>query len=181
MKLALLAVVACCVVVVATGPADRRERAPAAAEGAPTSGPRAPAAVHPRPPSRYRVPRHAIRVASARALHTALKRRRPTAIVLANGRYESRKPFLNAHGHRVYAAALGRAVLRAGLSLGGNRGRGGALVRGIVVDVGDDRRTVDGAAIAVWGTGRGRASSTPPSAAGARSAPASRRAGRKGS
>ena len=58
------------------------------------------------------------------------------------------------HGHRIYAARRGRAVLRAGVSLGGNTGRPGALVRGVVVDIDDARRTVDGAAIAVWGTGR---------------------------
>ena len=40
------------------------------------------------------------------------------------------------------------------MSLGGNHGRGGGLVRGLVIDVRDARRTVDGAAIAVWGTGR---------------------------
>jgi hypothetical protein len=44
-------------------------------------------------------------------------------------------------------------VLRAGLSIGGNAGSGGALVRGLVVDVRDASRTVEGAAIAVWGTG----------------------------
>ena len=47
------------------------------------------------------------------------------------------------------------AVLTAGLSLGGNEGPGGGLVRGLVFDVGDRARTVDGAAIVVWGTGRG--------------------------
>ena len=74
--------------------------------------------------------------------------------MLANGSYSSRRPFLNPFGHHLYAARLGRAVLRAGLSLGGNVGDGGGLVRGVVVDVSDRRRTVGGAAIAVWGTGR---------------------------
>ncbi len=74
--------------------------------------------------------------------------------MLAAGAYESRRPFLNPHGHGIYAARRGRAVLRAGLSLGGNAGRPGALVRGVVVDIDDVRRTVDGAAIAVWGVGR---------------------------
>ena len=81
------------------------------------------------------------------------RRRKRTSIVLAPGSYDSRQPFFNPYGHRIYAARHGQAVLRAGLSLGGNEGAGGALVRGVVVDVDEPRRTVDGAAIAVWGTG----------------------------
>jgi hypothetical protein len=152
-KLALLGVVACVAVFAATS-GDRRERQPATALGAAATGPRAPTPVHPRRPARYRVPRNAIRVSDAAELRTRLRQRRRTAIVLANGGYDGRRPFLNPYGHRLYAASLGRAVLRAGLSLGGNEGGGGALVRGVVVDVGDAGRTVDGAAIAVWGTGR---------------------------
>jgi hypothetical protein len=110
--------------------------------------------VRPSPPAGYRVPRGAIRVTTSRELHSALGRTGRTTIVLAAGPYESRRPFLNPHGHAIYAARRGRAVLRAGLSLGGNAGRPGALVRGVVVDVDDARRTVDGAAIAIWGTGR---------------------------
>jgi len=108
----------------------------------------------PAPPEAYRVPRHAVRVATSRELHAALASRRRRTIVLARGTYESRRPFLNSHGHRLYAARQGRAVLRAGLSLGGNAGRGGALVRGLVVDADDPQRTVEGAAISVWGVGR---------------------------
>jgi hypothetical protein len=110
--------------------------------------------VRPAPPARYRVPRGALRVSTSRELHAALARATRTTIVLAAGIYESRRPFLNPDGHAVYAARRGRAVLRAGLSLGGNAGRAGALVRGVIVDIDDPRRTVDGAAIAVWGTGR---------------------------
>ncbi|HWM10354.1 MAG TPA: hypothetical protein VNO82_13465 [Solirubrobacteraceae bacterium] len=110
--------------------------------------------VRPAAPARYRVPRAAIRVSSSRRLHAALASSARRSIVLAAGTYESRRPFLNPHGHAIYAARRGRAVLRAGLSLGGNSGRPGALVRGVVVDIDDGRRTVDGAAIAVWGTGR---------------------------
>jgi hypothetical protein len=110
--------------------------------------------VKPAVPARYRVPRGAIRVSTSRELHAALARARRTTIVLAAGTYRSRRPFLNPHGHHIYATRRGRAVLRAGLSLGGNAGRGGALVRGLVVDVADPQRTVDGAAVAVWGEGR---------------------------
>ena len=50
--------------------------------------------------------------------------------------------------------SCGAVVLKAGLSLGGNHGRGGGLVRGVVFDVDSPSRTVAGAIIAVWGTGR---------------------------
>ena len=112
------------------------------------------AAVRPAAPAPYRVPRGAVRVSSASGLRTALAARRRRAIVLAPGTYGGTRPFANPYGHRLYASRLGRAVLTVGLSLGGNKGPGGGLVRGLVFDVRDRRRTVDGAAILVWGTGR---------------------------
>jgi hypothetical protein len=150
-KLLLLGLFAICALAFAATRGEQRD----AGAGAATTGPRAPAPVHPRRPARYRLPRHAIRVDTAAELRTALRRHERSAIVLANGTYSGAEPFLNPHGHRLYAANLGRAVLKAGLSLGGNTGRGGGLARGLVIDVRDRRRTVDGAAIAVWGTGRG--------------------------
>jgi hypothetical protein len=152
-KLALLGVMACCALVFAAVRGDDGKR-DQQRQGAPTAGPQAPGPVHPRSPSRYGVPRGAIHVSTAAELRTALRHRSRSAIVLANGIYSGRRPFFNAYGHQLYAARVGRAVLRAGLSLGGNEGNGGGLVRGVVVDVRDPRRTVDGAAIAVWGTGR---------------------------
>ena len=101
------------------------------------------------------MPRRAVRVASSAAFRTALASRRRTSIVLATGSYGGHQPFSDQWGHRIYAARRGKAVLRAGLSLGGNEGPGGGLVRGVVVDVRDPGLTVDGAAVAVWGTGRG--------------------------
>ena len=89
-----------------------------------------------------------------RQLHAALASAAAQDDRAGRRRVQSRRPFLNPHGHDIYAARRGRAVLRAGLSLGGNAGRPGALVRGVVVDIDDARRTVDGAAIAVWGAGR---------------------------
>jgi hypothetical protein len=108
----------------------------------------------PAPPGGYRLPRHAVRVGTSRQLRAALARHRRTNIVLARGRYRGRRPFLNPHGHRLYAARPGKAVLEAGLSLGGNAGRGGAVVRGLTIDAADVPATVDGAAIAVWGVAR---------------------------
>jgi hypothetical protein len=118
------------------------------------AGPPTLAQVRPRGPAPYRLPADAVRVGSARALRAALAAHDRRSIVLAPGTYRGRRPFLNPSGHRLYAARPGRSVLRAGLSMGGNFGPGGGLVRGVVVDVGDRRRTVEGAAIAVWGTGR---------------------------
>jgi hypothetical protein len=106
------------------------------------------------PPARYSVPHGALRVSSSRALRAALRRHDRRVIALAPGAYGGRRPFLNPHGHDLYGVQPGRAILRAGVSLGGNTGRGGAVVRGLVVDVADPSRTVDGAAIAVWGVGR---------------------------
>jgi hypothetical protein len=138
---------AVCGLALVPGCAGERTESPAAVRPAPAAAPAA--------PGPYRVPRGAIRVSSSRGLHAALAAAGRRTIVLAPGRYASRRPFLNPNGHRLYSARRGRAVLRAGLSLGGNRGRDGALVRGVVVDVDDPRRTVEGAAIAVWGDGQG--------------------------
>jgi len=108
--------------------------------------------VRPRPPSPYVVPPGAVRVTTSAQLRRALKRTRPTNVVLADGVYGGPGPFLNSHGHRLYAANLGGAVLTAGLSLGGNAGRPGGLVRGLVFDVRDPSKTAEGAEITVWGT-----------------------------
>jgi hypothetical protein len=151
-KLVLLGCVASCAVLllVVVGSGDDRAQVPAAGSAARA----APHISPPKRPAHYRAPPHAVRVSSSDAFRTALAARRRKAIVLAPGSYGGRQPFSNPYGHRIYAARLGKAVLRAGLSLGGNEGPGGGLVRGVVVDVRDPRRTVDGAAIAVWGTGR---------------------------
>jgi hypothetical protein len=150
-KLAVIACVAFCAAALglAAGSGNDRAQGPPVGHGA-RAAPRAITVHHPR---RYRVPRGAVRVASARALRAALAVRRPTSIVLAPGSYGGREPFVDQFGHRLYAARPRSAVLRTGLSLGGNEGSGGALVRGLVVDLRDASRTIDGAAIAVWGTG----------------------------
>jgi hypothetical protein len=118
------------------------------------SGPKAPKPdlVRPLPPSPYKVPAGALRVTTSAQLVQALRRTRPTTIVLADGVYGGTGPFLNSHGHRLYARRLGRAVMRVGLSLGGNEGRSGGLVRGLVFDVRDPAKTAEGAEIMVWGT-----------------------------
>jgi hypothetical protein len=110
-------------------------------------------AIHPAAPAPYTIPAGAVSVANERELRAALAAHSRSAIVIAPGTYGGSRPFSNSYGHQLYAARLGETTLTAGLSLGGNQGRGGGLVRGVVVDVSDSRRTVDGAAIAVWGTG----------------------------
>jgi hypothetical protein len=111
-----------------------------------------PELVRPLPPSHYNVPTHALRVTTSAQLVKALRRPRPTAIVLADGIYGGPGPFLNPNGHRLYARRLRGAVLRVGISLGGNDGRPGGLVRGLVFDVRDPAKTAGGAEIMVWGT-----------------------------
>jgi hypothetical protein len=110
--------------------------------------------VVPAAPSHYKLPADALRVRSSAQLRRALLRTKPTAIVLADGVYGGSAPFSNPHGHRLYAAHLGRAILRAGLNVGGNAGPAGGVVRGLVFDVRDPAKTVQGAEILVWGTAR---------------------------
>jgi hypothetical protein len=110
--------------------------------------------VRPAAPSHYEVPPAAIPVATSAELRSALHRTQPTDIVLADGIYDGSAPFLNPYGHRLYAASVGGAVLRAGLSLGANAGPTGGAVRGLVFDVRDMKKTVEGAEIVVWGTAK---------------------------
>lgn len=114
-----------------------------------------PPPVRARPPRPYRLPSGAVRVSTANGLRGALRVSRPTAIVLAPGIYGGESPFRNVHGHRLYALRPGRSVLRAGLSMGGNEGVGGGLVRGLVFAVEDPDLGVEGAALTIWGSGRG--------------------------
>lgn len=116
--------------------------------------PTIPAVQAPAVPGGYSVPAGAISVMSTTALLSALASTTPSDIVLADGIYDNASPFLNPNGHRVYAATLGGAVLRAGFSLGGNWGPGGAVLRGLTFDVSDSSRTVAGGVITVWGNGQ---------------------------
>jgi hypothetical protein len=108
----------------------------------------------PAAPSRYRVPKRALKVSSSAQLISALSGRRPRDIVLAAGAYDYAEPFSNPHGHRLYAARLGRAVLRAGIVLGANDGPGGPVLRGLRFDVAQPAKTLHGAIVHVWGSAR---------------------------
>jgi hypothetical protein len=110
--------------------------------------------VTPTPPSDYKISPSAVRVATSAELVRALLRPEATDIVLAEGVYDGPGPFMNLRGHRLYAARVGGAVLRAGLSVGANSGPPGGAVQGVVFDVRDTEKTVQGAELLVWGTAR---------------------------
>ena len=111
--------------------------------------------ITPFPPSEYVLPTGALHIASSAALIAALAGTTPRDIVLADGIYDNTRPFLNPNGHRLYAEHLGGAVLRAGISVGGNSGPGRALVRGLAFDVSDPAKTEQNSIVHVWGTGAG--------------------------
>lgn len=106
----------------------------------------------PKPPAGYRVPRGAARVSSSAQLRAALVNRRRRDVVLAAGVYDNPRPFSSRFGHRIYAARLGKAVFRAGISIGAASGARGALVRGVVFDVRERAKTLNGAILEVWGS-----------------------------
>jgi hypothetical protein len=106
----------------------------------------------PRGPAPYTVPRYALPVASSSQLSAALSDGRRETIVLAPGVYDSPRPFADREGDRIYSARLGRAVLRAGIVLGGNNGPPGALIRGLTLSITDPRKTLHGDAVHVWGS-----------------------------
>jgi hypothetical protein len=106
-----------------------------------------------RPPASYVVPTGAVSVSDSAGLLSALAATTPQDIVLASGVYDNAIPFQNTNGHRLYAATLGGAVLRAGLVVGGNWGPGGALVQGLTFDVSDPAKTALNSIVHVWGDG----------------------------
>jgi Right handed beta helix region len=109
----------------------------------------------PRAPAPYRVPRRALHVSSSSELSAALSDGRRDTIVLAPGVYDNSEEFADREGDRIYASRLGRAVLRAGIALGGNNGPPGALIRGLNFSVNDPRKTLHGDVIHVWGSASG--------------------------
>jgi len=94
-------------------------------------------------------------VSTSAQLVSALAGGTATDIVLANGIYDNATPFYNVNGHRLYAATLGGAVLRAGITMGGNWGPGNGLVRGLSFDVSDPAKTLHSSIVEIWGTGAG--------------------------
>jgi hypothetical protein len=105
------------------------------------------------PPSSYPLPGDAVYVATSAELVSALDEHASANIVLRNGVYDNGRAFDDSGGNRLYAEHPGGAVFRAGLALGGNRGPGGGLVRGVAFDVSDPSKTLRSSIIRVWGTG----------------------------
>src|SRR4051812_49172675 len=89
----------------------------------------APAVRLPARPRPYAVPARARAVSSSRELGAALADGRREALVLEPGSYDNPRPFADRDGDRLYAARLGKVVLRAGIVLGANAGRAGASIR----------------------------------------------------
>jgi len=116
-----------------------------------------PVVLKPAAPAPYRVPPHAFRVSSSAQLRSALSDHRSQAIVLADGAYDNGSSFSNRDGDRIYAAHLGKAVLRAGVVLGSNAGASGASLRGIRFDVNDPAKAFDGSIVHVWGSAKNAA------------------------
>jgi hypothetical protein len=105
--------------------------------------------IRPRP---YALPTGALFVSSSSDLAAALANGRREAIVLAPGVYDNPRPFADRDGDRLFAAQLGRAVLKAGVVLGANAGPPGASIRGLTFDVSDPAKTLHGAIVHVWGS-----------------------------
>jgi hypothetical protein len=122
---------------------------------APTVAPVTTTVQAPVAPSTYALPAGAVNVATSAQLITALASGTASDIVLANGIYDNATPFYNVSGHRLYAATLGGAVLRAGITMGGNWGPGNGLLRGLSFDVSDPARTVANSIVTIWGSGAG--------------------------
>jgi hypothetical protein len=111
-------------------------------------------ALPPIAPQKYKLPRPAIWVSNEAQLRRALARYTSRDIVLRNGYYGGSEPYSNLGGDRLYAQTLGKAVLGAGISMGGGWGPGRGVVQGIAFDIADDSRTLQNSIIHVWGTGR---------------------------
>ena len=110
---------------------------------------------HVRQPARprpYTVPVNALLVSSSSDLAAALANGRREAIVLAPGVYDNPRPFADRDGDQLYAARLGRAVLKAGVVLGANAGAPGASIRGLTFNISDPAKTLHGAIVHVWGS-----------------------------
>ena len=88
-------------------------------------------AIPPIAPQRYRLPRPAIWLSNGGQLRRALARYTSRAIILRNGFYGGSQPYSNPGGDRLYAQALGKAVVGAGIVMGGLSGPGGGVIRGL--------------------------------------------------
>jgi hypothetical protein len=111
----------------------------------------------PIPPQDYSIPSGAVSVSTSQQLVFALASSTAQDIVLADGMYttagtNSPTPYFQiTQGDRLWAAHRGSAILRAGLSFGGNYGNGGGAVHGLAFNISNPSLTDDSAAISAWG------------------------------
>jgi hypothetical protein len=148
MSLGIVTVFACLALLVAVeaGCAAQAERAAGSVELA------SPSVRPPAPPRQYAVPAGARAVSSSEELSAALADGRTEALVLEPGAYDNPRPFADREGDRLYAARLGKVVLRAGIVLGANAGPAGASIQGLSFDVSDRAKTLHGAIVHIWGS-----------------------------
>jgi len=92
-----------------------------------------------------------VTVSTSAGLAAELAKSTPHDIVLADGDYTASSAFSDTNGHRIYAAHLGKAVLHAGITLGGNFGAGGGLIQGLAFDVTSSSVVEDNAIVDNWG------------------------------
>jgi hypothetical protein len=152
MSLGIVTVVACLALLVAVE-AGCAAQAEQTKEASTTSVELAPPSVRlPARPRPYAVPAGARPVSSSRELSAALADGRRETLVLEPGTYDNPRPFADREGDQLYAARLGKVVLRAGIFLGSNTGRPGASIRGLTFDVSDPAKTLHGAIVHVWGS-----------------------------
>ena len=94
-------------------------------------------------------------VSTSTGLVAALAERESRDILIAAGTYDSSGPFVNNSGHRLRALVPGEVIFNAGLVVGGSSSARDAVVDGITFDVRDESKTLQGAAIHVWGGATG--------------------------
>jgi hypothetical protein len=152
MSLGVVTVVACLALLVAveSGCAAQAERRTEASTASVELAP--PSVRLPTRPRPYAVPAGARFVSSSQELSRALADGRSEVLVLEPGTYDNPRPFGDREGDLLYAARLGKVVLRAGIFLGSNTGRPGASIRGLTFNVSDPAKTLHGAIVHVWGS-----------------------------
>jgi hypothetical protein len=96
-----------------------------------------------------------VHVATSAQLQAALSQEGAVDIFMSSGSYESPRPFVNDRGHRLHGSSSGRTVFAAGLVIGGSAASRDAAVEGVVFDIRDSSKTLQGSAIHVWGGAAG--------------------------
>ena len=118
----------------------------------PPSAPSSSSVAPPLPPTGYALPTGATLVSSSSELIAALAGATKD-IVLADGTYDNATAFTDSNGSRLYAQHVGKAVLTAGLVIGGNFSSGGGVAQGLTFDVSSTSKVFGGGVIHVWGNG----------------------------